>query len=96
MSSVRNKISWSVYLLTGIVAIGIIMIGISSEGLYTLMGEPPLTLVAWLESHPYLQIGNLIISEPSSSLIIFLLAILYLRVAYLFFRGFDAQQSRLW
>ncbi len=96
MSSVRNKNPWGVYLLTGIVAIGIILIFVFSESLSTLLYEPLLTPDAWRESHPHLQIGNLIISEPSSSLLIFLLAVLYLRVAYLFSRGHDTQQSRLW
>ncbi len=67
-----------------------------SNGLAALLHEPLMTPDAWLESHPYLQIGNHVVSEPSSSVLIFLLAILYLRVAYLFFRGHDGQQSRLW
>ena len=96
MSSVRNKNLWGVYLLTGIVAIGIILIIAFRESLAALLYEPLLTPDAWRESHAHLQIGNLIISEPSSSLFIFLLAILYLCVAYLFFRRQDTQQSRLW
>lgn len=96
MSLVRNKNLRSVYLLMGMVAIGIILIVVFSESLTTLLYEPLLTPDEWLESHPYLQIGNLIISEPSSSLFIFLLASIYLRVAYLFFHQQDNQQSRLW
>jgi hypothetical protein len=96
MSQNKSKLSLSVYLLPGTVLIGVIIIGIFSEGLSALIYEPLLTPDAWRESHPYLQIGNLIISEPSSSLIIFLLAIFYFRVAYLFFHRYEDQQSRLW
>jgi len=96
MSSVRNRNLWGVYLLVGIVAIGLTLIAVFSENLSSLLYEPLLTPDAWRESHFHLQIGNLIISEPSSSLFIFLLAGLYLCVAYLFFRRHDNQQSRLW
>ncbi len=96
MPSVRRSLPWSVYVLMGTVIFGIVMSVAFSNGLTTLLHEPLMTPDAWLESHPYLQIGNRIVSEPSSSILILLLAILYLRVAILFFRGFDGQQSRLW
>ena len=96
MPSVRRSLPWSVYVLLGTVIFGIVMSVAFSNGLTTLLHEPLMTPDAWLESHPNLQIGNRIVSEPSSSLLIFLLAILYLRVAILFFRGHDGQQSRLW
>jgi hypothetical protein len=78
------------------VIFGVVLSIALSKGLSTLLHEPLLTPDAWRESHPYLQIGNHIVSEPSSSILIFLLATFYLRVAYLFFRGHDGQQSRLW
>jgi hypothetical protein len=96
MSQVSKSISWGVYVLLGIVIFGIVLSIVFSSSLTALFQEPLLTPDAWLESHPYLQVGNRIVSEPSSSLLIFLLAILYLRVAYLFFRGHDGRQSRLW
>lgn len=96
MSAVRNKTPRNIYLLMGMVALGILLsIGFSAS-LSALLYEPSLTPDAWRASHPHLQIGTLIISEPSSSLFIFLLAFLYLYVAYLFFRGPETQQSRLW
>lgn len=96
MPPVRRNLPWSLYVLLGTVLLGILISIAFSDGLTTLIYEPPLTPDAWLESHPYFQIGNLIISEPSSSIFIFLLAILYLYVAYLFFHSHDGQQSRLW
>jgi len=91
-----KRLPWSAYVLIGIVILGIVLSIAFSSNLSALILEPPLTPGAWLESHPYLQVDNRIVSEPSSSLLIFLLAILYLRVAYLFFRGYEGQQSRLW
>jgi len=96
MPSVKSSLPWSVYVLLGTVIFGLVMIVAFSNGLNALLLEPLITPEAWLESHPNLQIGNLIVSEPSSSLLIFLLAILYLRIAILFFRGHAGQQSRLW
>jgi len=96
MPSVSKYLPWSAYVLLGIVFLGIVLSIAFSNSLNTIIHEPPLTPDAWFESHPYLQVGNHIVSEPSSSLLIFLLAILYLRVAYLFFRGHDGRQSRLW
>ena len=96
MSSIRNNKLWGVYLLTGAAVIGILFIFVFSESLSGLLSEPLLTPDGWRASHPHWQIGNLTISEPSSSLLIFLLAILYLRAAYLFWRTYDAQQARLW
>lgn len=96
MPSVRANLPWSIYVLLGTVFFGIVMSIAFSNGFAALLHEPFMTPDAWLESHPYLQIGNHVVSEPSSSVLIFLLAILYLRVAYLFFRGHDGQQSRLW
>jgi hypothetical protein len=96
MPSISNNLPWSAYVLLGIVFLGIVLSIAFSNSLSAFIHEPPLTPDAWLESHPYLQFGNHIVSEPSSSLLIFLLAILYLRVAYLFFRGHDGRQSRLW
>lgn len=96
MSMRKSKFTLSVYLLAGIIVIGLIIIGLFSGSLSVLLHEPQLTPDAWRQSHPYLEIGNLLISEPSSSLFIFLLAILYFRVAYLFIRGQEDQQSRLW
>lgn len=92
----KSKFTLSIYLLAGIIVIGLIIIGIFSGSLSVLLHEPQLTPDVWRQSHPYLEIGNLLISEPSSSLFIFLLAILYFRVAYLFIGGQDDQQSRLW
>jgi len=96
MPSVKSSLPWSVYVLLGTVIFGLVMIVAFSNWLNALLLEPLITPEAWLESHPNLQIGNLIVSEPSSSLLIFLLAILYLRIAILFFRGHAGQQSRLW
>jgi MFS family permease len=96
MPSVRANIPWSIYFLLGTVFFGIVMSIAFSNSLVSLLHEPLMTPDAWLESHPYLQIDNHVVSEPSSSVLIFLLAFLYLRVAYLFFRGHDGQQSRLW
>ncbi len=84
------------YLLMGIAAIGVLLVFFFRESLSTLLSEPLLTPGAWLASHPHWNVGSLVISEPSSSLFIFSLAILYFRVAYLFWRGSDGQQSRLW
>jgi hypothetical protein len=96
MPSVKRSLPWSVYVLLGTVSFGLVMIVAFSNGLTALLHEPLITPDAWLESHPYIQIGNRLVSEPSSTLFIFLLAILYLRVAILFFRGHDGQKSRLW
>jgi len=96
MPSVSKNLPWSAYVLLGIVFLGIVLSIAFSNSFSAFIHEPPLTPDAWLESHPYLQVGNHIVSEPSSSLLIFLLAILYLRVSYLFFRGHDGRQSRLW
>jgi len=96
MPTGRIKVPWSGYLLLAIVIFGIIISIALSDELSALLQEPLLTADVWLEGHPHIQIGSRIVSEPSSSLLIFLLAILYLRIAYLFFHGHDGQQSRLW
>ncbi len=96
MLSLKNEKLRAVYLLMGLVIIGSILSIAFSANLSALLYEPLLTPDAWRASHPYVQIGALIISEPSSSLFIFLLAFLYLGVAYRFFRGYESQQSRLW
>jgi len=96
MPSVRANLPWRIFVLLGTVIFGIVMSIAFSNELAALLHEPLMTPDAWLKSHPYLQIGNHIVNEPSSSVHIFLLAILYLRVVYLFFRRHDGQQSRLW
>jgi hypothetical protein len=96
MPTDRIQVPWSGYVLLAIVIFGIAISIALSDELSALLQEPLLTADAWLEGHPHIQVGSRIVSEPSSSLLIFLLAILYLRIAYLFFREHNGQQSRLW
>ncbi len=96
MSLSKRKIPSDLYLLLGIVIIGIIVIGIFSDRFADILYEPLRTPDNWHQTHPYLLVGDLTISEPSSSLIMLALIMMYFWTAYLFLRNRNEQDSRLW
>lgn len=90
------KVPANAFVLLGIVALGAILAGALRDGLSGIPYEPLQTPVAWLSSHPYISIGDLILSQPVSTIIVYLLALLTVLVGVYFIRTGNGQQSRLW
>ena len=57
---------------------------------------PPLSPDQWCEHQPCWTWGDLVISQPSSSIIVYLLAAITLWIAYHFFNTQNGHQSRYW
>jgi hypothetical protein len=75
----------------------IFIIILSSCGkLSTIPMTPEITPEDWLAVNPHIQIGNLIIATPSSSFIVYLLAIITLLVGIKFLRIAGNEKSKYW
>ncbi len=90
MTNIKGKTPLNVYLLLGIVLIGAFLVGVFSELIEGILSEPLQTPDLWLLNHPYINIGNIIIAEPSSTAIVYLLTILTLLVGIYFMRTQNA------
>lgn len=58
--------------------------------------NPLLRPKEWCQNQPCSTFGSLIISQPSSSIIVYLLAIFTLWIAYFFYKTQNNQKSRYW
>ena len=62
----------------------------------SLQYSPPITPGEWCMLQPCVQFGNITISQPSSSVIVFILAVLSIGVGIAFLYNQNGQQSRKW
>ena len=93
---IKARIPFDAYILVGIVLIGALLVGVFREGLSGILYEPLQTPETWLSNHPYISIGNIILDQPGSTIIVYLLALLTILVGIFFIRTQNGQQSRFW
>lgn len=93
---IKARIPFSACITVGIVLIGALLVGVFREGLSSILYEPLQTPETWLSNHPYISIGNTILDQPGSTIIVYLLALLTILVGIFFIRTQDGQQSRFW
>jgi hypothetical protein len=62
----------------------------------SLPGDPPRTPQAWLDSQPTAQIGSLMIVQPSTSLIVYLLGLLACGAGIYYLHIRRGQRARVW
>jgi len=78
----------------------VFLIGLSSimgcKNHQSLQYSPPVKTSEWCELQPCIQVGDLVISQPSSSLLVFILTLLTFYVAYHFYKTRQNQKSRYW
>ncbi len=85
-----------VYLLLGVVLLGAIFVGGVSGNLSEILVDPPQSSDSWFDTHPYLLIGDTVISEPSSSLIVLALTVITLWTALMFLRKGRESSHLFW
>ncbi len=61
-----------------------------------LLYEPLLSTQTYCLTHPCVEVGSLVISQPSSSFFVYLLALLTILVGLTFLKTVGRQQSRFW
>ncbi len=76
--------------------LGAIFVGVFSGNLSEILVEPPRSGDLWFDSHPYLLIGDTVISEPSSSLIVLLLTVITLWAGLMFLRKGRESSHLFW
>ena len=62
----------------------------------TILYAPQQTPETWLQIQPYLEFNRLVIVQPSTSIIIYLLGVLTIAVGLYFLKIRDGQRSRFW
>lgn len=89
INTVKNKT------LTGVTLLG--LFGVSGcKNHQALQYSPPIKSSDWCELQPCIQLGDLVISQPTSSLLVFALTLLTFYVAYHFYNTRQNQKSRYW
>ncbi len=68
----------------------------SCQNLESLHHVSPIAPDQWCKNQPCSTWGDIVISQPSSSIIVYLLAAITLWIAYHFFKTQNGQQSRYW
>ena len=58
--------------------------------------DPPLKSTEWCEYQPCVQIGDIILSQPTSSILVFILALLTIYSGYYFLKFSEYQHSKKW
>lgn len=81
--------------LIGVTLLG--LFGVSScKNHQALQYSPPVKASEWCVFQPCLQLGDLTISQPTSSLLVFILTLFTFYVAYHFYNTRQNQKSRYW
>ncbi|MBL0347785.1 hypothetical protein [Candidatus Villigracilis affinis] len=62
----------------------------------TILYAPQQTPETWLQIQPYLEFNRLVIVQPSTSIIVYLLGVLTIAVGLYFLKIRDGQRSRFW
>ncbi|MBK7320299.1 hypothetical protein [Candidatus Villigracilis affinis] len=62
----------------------------------TILYVPQQTPETWLQIQPYLEFNRLVIVQPSTSIIVYLLGVLTIAVGLYFLKIRDGQRSRFW
>jgi hypothetical protein len=83
-------------LLLIFVVLGCIIVGILAPKLNSLLYDSEIAPEKWCADQPCSTVGNIVISQPSSSIIVYLVAFLTVLVGAYFIRSSDAQSSRIW
>lgn len=68
----------------------------SCHNIEKLQHTPPVLSVEWCQHQPCWTYKNIIISQPTSSILVYFLAVLTLWVAYYFYKTRNGQKSRYW
>lgn len=73
------------------------LLGLSScRNIEQLRHTPPVLPAEWCQHQPCWMYKNVIINQPSSSILVYLLSALTLWIAYYFYKTQNGQQSRYW
>lgn len=77
--------------------LALVTLGFSGcKDLNQLQHNPPIRPDEWCQNQPCSAFGNFIISQPSSSIIVYILALFTLWIAYYFYKTRANQKSRYW
>ena len=83
--------------LFAIIAFGaLLLLNVSCKNIEHIKYDPPVTPNEWCNSQPCVQIGNITVSQPSSSAIVYILAITSIILGLRFIRNNNNQKSRAW
>ena len=72
----------------------ILMLG--CDRLYQIQYNPPQKASEWCIDQPCIEINNIILSQPTSSLLVFILAFQTIFAGYQFLKKHQKQKSRIW
>ena len=79
-----------------IVFSGALLLAVFDDGLKEILTDPLQNPERWLETHPYITIGETVISEPSSSVIVLVLTIITLWVGLMFIKKSKKRSHFFW
>ena len=83
-------------LLISIVFIGAFLVSLFGDELNKIQSEPLQSPESWLETHPYIVIGERVIAEPSSSVIVLILTLITLWVGLMFIKNTNRGSHLFW
>ena len=69
---------------------------ISCNNIYQIQYEPPKKATEWCLEQPCIEVSNIILSQPTSSILVFLLAFQTIFAGYQFLKNHKNQNSRKW
>ncbi len=96
MKQKSAKIPPPAYILLAIALGGSLAVIALNGLLQALLYEPLQTAETYCLTHPCLKVGSLVISQPSSSFFVFLLAVITIWTGALFLKTANNQLSRFW
>jgi hypothetical protein len=92
----NRHIPVAAYVLIVIVAAGLVMLAVLNPRLALILATPLQTPAAFCAAEPCINLGGIILNEPSSTALVYCLALVTIGVGVKFLRTADGQQARLW
>jgi len=92
----KRRVPPAAVVLLGIVLLGSLLAWALRGNLAGILYEPLKTPEMWRLDHPSISIGRLVLDQPSSTAIVFVLALFTVAVGVFFIWTKDGQRSRFW